>query len=134
MLRVSWPVQLDVDNWKTSQNTVNQQIPSRKNFRISTLKQILNESQNKRVDLLPMDGFILQRWKPQFSRIRVVEKLLILVQSFCLVLLWLRVNRPNPFFEPFKISFFGERFLMDSEFSRSNWIKNSRSESLFKSL
>ena len=69
-----------------------------------------------------------------FSRIRVVEKLLILVQSFCLVMLWLRVDRPSPFFEPFKISFFCERFLVDSEFSRSNWIKNSRSESLFKSL
>ena len=105
----SWPVHLDVLSIGKPAKTLFTNI-----FRLVKIFEflhwislhILNESQNK-------SWFTSYGWfyfyngeDHRFSRIRVVEKLLILVQSFCLVLLWLRVDRPSPFFEPFKISFF----------------------------
>lgn len=72
-------------------------------------EKIFNESKD-RSWFTSYGWFFLQWLQPHFSRIRVVEKLLILVQSFCLLLLWLRVDQPSPFFEPFKISFFVSDF------------------------
>ena len=96
-----WPVQLDVLTIGKPAKTLFTNI-----FRLVKIFEflhwislhILNESQNK-------SWFTSYGWfyfyngeDHRFSRIRVVEKLLILVQSFCLVLLWLRVDRPSPFF------------------------------------